>query len=49
MFPYTKFFFFVSGYTGNDKCFNIDWQVEGTKTTEEEMEGPASLRNMTNA
>jgi hypothetical protein len=48
MFPYTKFFF-VSGYTGNDKRFNIDRQVEGTKTTEEEMEGPASLRNMTHA
>jgi len=42
MFTYTKFFFFVFGYAGNDKRFNIDRQVERTKTTEEEMEGPAS-------
>jgi hypothetical protein len=42
VFTYTKFFIFVFGYTGNDKPFNIDRQVEGTKTTEEEMEGTAS-------
>ena len=34
--------FFVFGYAGNDKRFNIDRQVERTKTTEEEIEGPAS-------
>ena len=42
MFTYTKFSFFVFGYAGNDKRFIMDRQVEGTKTTEEEMEGPAS-------
>jgi len=31
MFTYTKFFFFVFGYAGIDKRFNIDRQVERIK------------------
>jgi len=31
----TVFFFFVFDYAGNDKRFNINRQVERTKTTEE--------------